>query len=247
MGLGSSFGITSETNNNIQTNGVIGYWDAAYKSSYPRSGTTWYDLAGSNNGTLTNSPTFNSSGHFEFDPSDDENIDCGTGLNSTLEAYTNSISVSVWFKSTNSSTRRGIIANYLQAQNKGFYIDCISQNASSFKLQGGYHQTVSKYLLQATNNNYSINTWYNVTMTIASGGGSGDCKFYVNGTLDQGTQYRNAPDGSYSVTAPLKISSLAYDGDEFYGHIAIVHLYNRELSAADILQNYNAQKQRFGV
>ena len=45
MGLGSSFGITSETNNNIQTDGLVYYLDAAYKSSYPRSGTTWSDLA----------------------------------------------------------------------------------------------------------------------------------------------------------------------------------------------------------
>ena len=30
MGLGSSFGISSETNNNIQTDGLVGYWDAAF-------------------------------------------------------------------------------------------------------------------------------------------------------------------------------------------------------------------------
>ena len=73
MGLGSSFGITSETNNNIQTDGLIGYWDAAYKKSYPRSGTTWIDLAGSNNGTLTNGPTFSSdnNGLIEFDGTND--------------------------------------------------------------------------------------------------------------------------------------------------------------------------------
>ena len=229
----------------IIDDGLIFCLDAKNTKSYPGSGTTWSTLAGSTDGTLTNSPTFNSSGHFEFNPSDDENIDCGTGLNSTLEAYTNSISVSVWFKSTNSGTRRGIIANYLQSQNKGFYLDCVNVNASSFKLQGGYHQTSSKYLLQATNNNYSINTWYNVTMTIASGGGSGNCKFYVNATLDQGTQYRNAPDGSYSVTVPLKISSLAYNGDEFHGHIAFVKIYNRVLTPSEVLQNYNALKGRF--
>ena len=231
----------------LVTDGLIFAVDAKDKHSYPGSGGTWSDLLGSNDGRLTNSPTFNSSGHFEFNPSDDENIDCDTGLNSTLEAYTNSISVSVWFKSTNTSKRRGIIANYLKTQSKGFYIDCIRTNDSSFKLQGGYHQTVSKYLLQATNNNYSINTWYNVTMTIAPGGSSGNCKFYVNGTLDQGTEYRSAPDGSYNATVPLKISSLAYDGQRFQGHIAIVHLYNRVLSATEILQNVNAQRGRFGV
>ena len=42
----------------IVTNGLVGYWDAASKRSYPGSGTTWTDLSKEGNGgTLTNGPT----------------------------------------------------------------------------------------------------------------------------------------------------------------------------------------------
>jgi hypothetical protein len=33
----------------------------------------------------------------------------------------------------------------------------------------------------------------------------------------------------------------------FQGKVAVVHMYNRALTAAEVLQNYNAQKNRFGL
>ena len=50
---GISAGLGGQVNNNIQTDGLIFYVDSAYKKSYLGSGTTWNDLGGSNNGTLT--------------------------------------------------------------------------------------------------------------------------------------------------------------------------------------------------
>ena len=62
MGLGNSFGISSETNNNIVTDGLILDINASYKKSYPKSGTALTDLSGNHaNGTLTNGPTFSDS------------------------------------------------------------------------------------------------------------------------------------------------------------------------------------------
>ncbi len=43
---------------NIVENGLVFYVDAANSRSYPRSGTTWFDIINSNNGTLASSPTF---------------------------------------------------------------------------------------------------------------------------------------------------------------------------------------------
>ena len=40
--------------------GLVLALDASDRNSYPGSGTTWYDLAGTNNGALTNGPTFSS-------------------------------------------------------------------------------------------------------------------------------------------------------------------------------------------
>ena len=53
----------------IITDGLVLCLDAANKQSYPGSGTVWTDLAGSNNGTLTNGPTFSSAngGSIVFD------------------------------------------------------------------------------------------------------------------------------------------------------------------------------------
>ena len=58
----------------IVTDGLVFAVDAANYESYPGSGTTWTDLAGSNDGTLTNGPTFDSGngGSIAFDGSDDK-------------------------------------------------------------------------------------------------------------------------------------------------------------------------------
>ena len=57
----------------IVTDGLVFYVDAGNSNSYPGSGTTWTDLAGSNDGTLTNGPTFDSGngGSIVFDGTDD--------------------------------------------------------------------------------------------------------------------------------------------------------------------------------
>ena len=48
------------------------YLDASNDSSYPRQGTTWYDISGyGNNGTLTNGPTFDGNQGIDFDGVDD--------------------------------------------------------------------------------------------------------------------------------------------------------------------------------
>ena len=57
----------------IITDGLVLCLDAANKLSYPGSGDVWTDLAGSNNGALTNGPTFSSAngGNINFDGTND--------------------------------------------------------------------------------------------------------------------------------------------------------------------------------
>ena len=42
---------------NIVTDALVGCWDAGNRISYPGAGTTWTDVVGGNNGTLTNMDT----------------------------------------------------------------------------------------------------------------------------------------------------------------------------------------------
>ncbi len=54
--------------------GLVFCLDAANKSSYAGTGTTWADLVGGNNGVLTNGPTFSeeSGGSVAFDGTNDK-------------------------------------------------------------------------------------------------------------------------------------------------------------------------------
>ena len=60
-------------NPKIVTDGLVLCYDAANDRSYPNTGTTWTDLAGSNDGTLTNGPTFDTTnkGSIVFDGTND--------------------------------------------------------------------------------------------------------------------------------------------------------------------------------
>jgi hypothetical protein len=45
----------------------------------------------------------------------------------------------------------------------------------------------------------------------------------------------------------LKIGTSTSAGEYLNGQIALVQIYNRVLSASEVLQNFNAYRQRFGV
>ena len=61
------------TGPNMVTDGLTFALDAGNVQSYPGSGTTWYDIVGSINGTSAGSPVYSSAdgGHFVMDGTDD--------------------------------------------------------------------------------------------------------------------------------------------------------------------------------
>ena len=77
----------------------------------------------------------------------------------------------------------------------------------------------------------------------------GHILFYVNGNLVY-TSTNNSSNfstsySSFGIGAGVTSPTLA---DEFWsGNIAVAQIYNRALSAAEVLQNFNAQKARFGL
>ena len=72
--MGLAHGVTTkwQATQGIVQDGLVLNLDAGVKDSY-NGGTTWYDLKGSNNGTLDNGPTFDSEkgGSIVSDGSDD--------------------------------------------------------------------------------------------------------------------------------------------------------------------------------
>ena len=71
-----------------------------------------------------------------------------------------------------------------------------------------------------------------------------DIQIYINGVLDQGTITKSAPYGTQSDNLNIGRNTA---GNYFTGRLSNVSIYNRGLSPQEILQNFNAQRSRFGI
>ena len=238
----------------IVTDGLVFNLDAGFTPSYPKNGTTWYDLSGnSSNGTLINGPTFNSSnsGSIVFDGIDDyisvANFDYGrTGF--TAEA---------WFKYNTyspSGYKSGILMKWQTGAgtNNEFCLYTEGSSANTpywpgFAIQGNNNII---YNIQDTSLIQVTGSWYHQVGTFDGT----YLKLYVNGVL----RTTSSPTGTNTVKTysaqPFSIASfgskIANQGSELYSSpasIGNVKLYNRALTATEVSQNYNAKKGRFGL
>ena len=206
----------------IVTSGLVLALDAAERLSYPRTGTTWRDLSGnSNNGTLTNGPTFSAAnmGSIVFDGVDDY----VTSPFSTTSGQ--SVSYVGWLYSTEST------ATYRNFVDSNLIKPMIWWNPTG-------------QIEFDTTNNFTTtavyrNKWVHVALTKPSG--SSIASYYVDGILASiGTELYTTP----AVTPTLFNRSAS---NTWKGYSSNIQIYNRSLSATEILQNYNATKSRFGL
>lgn len=215
------------------TNGLIMYLDAGNPASYPGTGTTWTDLSSRGKiGTLTNGPLYSSvgGGCIVFDGSNDYVAVSGT---ETMV----SASVCVWARTNGAQfNNTGIVFN-----RGGTATDTGGLTTwTSADVQYGWNDNNS----QPAGISLSITdgTWQMWSFTHTPSG-TNNRKVYVNTTVSQGT---NNSLGNMTWSS-LRIGEDAGGGRNFKGDIAIVLWYNRELTAAEISQNYEAFRTRFGV
>jgi hypothetical protein len=216
----------------IVRDGLVLYLDANAPNSYSPyfAPTTWKDLSNnSNNGTLTNGPTYNSAngGSIVFDGVDDY-VDIG--IKSTLQPQ--SITLSVWFKIANNVP----VGTLLRNRTYGWALTVSGSTASS-----NIYTSVSNQIL-ATPSNISTGSYNNITLTYSNS----TYYQYLNGTQTYTTS--SATNSIYYVSNYVGIGRDANAASSFFtGNIGQVLIYNRALSATEILQNYNATKTRFGL
>jgi hypothetical protein len=220
----------------VVTDGLIMYLDAANRTSYPRTGTTWFDLTTNGyNGTLTNGPTFsgNKLGTFIFDGTDD-NVQLG---NASTFLPTSAITINCWAKT-----------NVVQVYKKIF----VTVTAGTQSVTGIYFSLGPApdniYLGIITNNGgqyAGVNTDPSTTsFTNFCGTYDGaNIRLYLNGTL-LATQSQT---GTIINTGIGRISGYDNGGEIWDGNISTFSIYNRALTATEILRNYNATKTRFGL
>ena len=224
----------------IVTDGLVLALDAGNTKSYPGTGTTWYDKSGySNNGTLINGPTFNtgSLGSIVFDGVDDY-INC-TSLNVD---YSATFTANAWFKlSTLNRSNTVIGAGDGQVGPYPYWMITIPSNNY---LQFWGYTPVYGNLNISYNTSLTNNLWYYATVTY----NSGNSILYLNGNMvASGTVLTsNNPNAKYTR---LGYNTWAGGGISNYlnGNISQTSIYNRVLSSQEVLQNFNALRNRFGI
>jgi hypothetical protein len=223
----------------IITNGLTLYLDSANKDSYPGTGTTWTDLSGNgNNGTLVNGPSFLpnvNSGIFDFDGVDDY-TSLGFSAASLIQGKT-AVTIGIFFKLDVLASLRGLIGtlNYGCGANLGLVA---SGNALTFYNDTGtcYDVGISSFV-ETGKWIYAVGT-YDGTTTRMYG--------IKDGSLSQssGTGKSGATN---TFTSDFRIIGNQYPDYFTNGQCGTAFVYNRVLSQAEILQNYNAIKGRFGL
>ena len=219
----------------IVTDGLVLNLDAAKVDSYPGTGTTWYDISGNNNnGTLTNGPTFSGIGKqasIVFDGVDDFVSGSGTIL-------TTQGTIITWFKTSNTYSNNYLLSlPFNTGGNNGF--DLGFGGSTTFR---GVVVTTSGYAELNYTTTYSDNNWHMAALTYSASnavlyydGVARTTNTNLSGSLRQTAngEYNICRFGSFGAYAAASISNAT--------------VYNRALSAAEVSQNFNALRGRYGI
>jgi|15BtaG_2_1085339.scaffolds.fasta_scaffold16693_1 hypothetical protein len=247
MGTGTKFGITAETGNNIQTDGLVAYYDAAYKKSYTTGSLppSIFNLASGSltpTGSLKNDTTFTtqpiSASSWVFDGIDDY---VATGLNLSYVTYPN-ITLSVWVKMDKAD-----LSTWSSYNPVGVYVGTYSNSTPIRIYTNG--TTVAYVAVQGaggttySTTDLSDGNWHNIIQTCEYDAGGTINNVYIDGV-------KEITDKLFlswgKITGDLIIGAQTASNWRFLGNIANCQIYNRSLSTGDVLQNFNAQKERFG-
>ena len=196
------------------------------------------NLVGTANGTLLNGVGFSTAdgGRFDFDGTDEHiNIGVGTGLN---EFGTGDFAISVWVKRITGGGNFGTII--------GDYLTTSPPTTGHWQLMVGntsqvlFYRVGSGSIIPATASGVSNGTWMNVVITRSGSTFS----MYVNSNLiatNTNSLFLGTSSGNLNIGIDGNQASEAFTGE-----IAALQIRNNSaLTAAQVLQNYNAQKSRF--
>jgi hypothetical protein len=250
----------------IVTTNLILNLDAGNPVSYPGSGTTWFDLSGNNyHHTLVNGVGYDSAdgGSLDFDGSDTfvtKNYVAGDKYDLSL---TGKMTIDIWinwnqlFRSLDGGVAFGwIFGNASAGHMQWQFFKHISGSATRFRfgvmntsVELNYDQVIGGGTFNPVTP-ITANTWFNFTYTYDKA--TGVITGYVNGQLAGGTTSGTNPASFALPTTTARVTSVggsALSGGLYsmLGKLGILRLYDRDLTASEVLQNFNASRTRFGI
>lgn len=225
---------------NIIQNGLAINLDGGNPKSYPGSGTTWTDPVAGNNFSLINGPVFDSGnrGTLNFDGSNDY-----AEISYTGDFTTNSYTYMFFSKSDIVGSRTTLVGFSDSSAPSGthaYYCHNLQHWNGVNDRMVSFSSTGTSYQSFSSDTGLTITDWnfYCIAITPTN------IKFVTNSTVQHDSSSPTARNNFDKIWLGTRRSG--YD-QQFNGKIANFMLYERELSTAEILQNYNALKSRFGL
>lgn len=223
---------------NIATSNLILWYDPSFRTSYPGTGATITNLAGTGlAGTMSNitytSPYFGYNG---------SNSQVTIADNALLEPGSGDWSMEVWVNQSVASGSQTILGKFDPGGASGdisYAIRVVNGNVRADYSNGSAFVSTSNYALPTGNWVQLVYVFNNVA--------NKNIITYVNGVQQATTTHSLA--SILNTTANLYLGS--YNGGEFpqwfNGRIGITRLYNAALTSAQVLQNYNADRAKYGL
>jgi hypothetical protein len=218
----------------ISTNGLVLALDAGNRLSYVSGSTLWNDISNNNNnGTLTNGPTFNATngGSIVFDGVDDY-----VALPNGLLSGTGDFTINQWIKADSNEHGGTTFGNYPSGNLQLFFgfnfIGMWLSNSSTYLGTSPWNTTLPEFTTQP------------VMITALRSGST--TYFYINGSLKK-TGSSSSSIGTSSNIFRIGDNTNNVGSEQFKGSVFSTQVYNRALSAQEVLQNFNTQKSRFGL
>ena len=232
----------------IVDNGLIYAIDAGSERSYPGSGTAVTAITGVGNGTLTNGVGFDSAngGSWTFDGADDYITFGNNFLVPGISQYDTitDLTINVWVNWDTfavTGTHDEIISWWRSGSST--YVDGFlgttktgggSATNPCIRFGDGWGNTGVTFTAAT-----DVGKWFNIVAIKTSN----NAYVYVNGVL-RATKGSALSWGFNDYPAVGRHPNL---GEWLDGKVSNIKLYNTALTATEVLQNYNAQKSRFGL
>ena len=236
----SNYNSTLSTIVNLTTNGLVLYYDPSSVSSYPGSGTAITDLSGNGRNGIMSNITYTSP-YFTYNGSSSQ---IAIADNALLEPGSGDWTMEVWVNQ--SVAGNDVVLGKFPAGGAQVSYS-IRTSATVYYAQMGSGIGSGATLFQSSSNQIrTIGTWYQLVYVFTNVA-SNTIETFVNG-VSIGTVSHSLA-SILNSTNPLYIGS--YNGGEFPqwfdGKIGITRLYDASLTASQVLQNFDADKSKYGL
>ena len=225
----------------VTTNLVL-YYDPSNSSSYPGTGTTINDLSGNGlNGSMSGI-TFTTP-YFTYNGTSSQ---VRVANNALLQPGSGDWTMEVWVNQSvlGNDVVLGKFDNGGLSQDVSYSIR--TTNTTYYAQYGSGSGTGPNLFANSTSYVGTVDTWYQLVYVFTNVA-SNTIETFANG-VSIGTVSHSLA-SMLNTTNPLYIGS--YNGGEFpqwfEGKIGITRLYNASLTSAQVLQNYNADKSKYGL